>query len=216
MNIKYLGHSCFLIQSSQGISILTDPYKSGAYGGALTYAPIIDAADIVTLSHEHEDHAELNSLPNQPLVVRAECRAMGVEFDVVNTFHDSLQGQERGSNRAILFTLDGMRVCHLGDLGHILSPEQVEQFGKIDILLVPVGGRFTIDPQEATQVTAQLNPRIAIPMHYKTTKCGFPIEGVEAFLVEKDRIKQSPTAEVTIDQVDLPKEFTVLVIPPGN
>jgi L-ascorbate metabolism protein UlaG (beta-lactamase superfamily) len=216
MIVKYIGHSCFLIKSNNGISVLTDPYKSGAYGGALTYGPIADSADIVTLSHEHEDHAELGSLPNQPLVVRAECRALGVGFDRVETYHDQSEGKERGENRVFLFTLDNIRVCHLGDLGHVLTPEQVEKIDKVDILLVPVGGRFTVDPREAEQVVEQINPKIAIPMHFKTDKCGFPIESAEAFLCGKNNVKRSPTSEVVLTQEDLPEARTILFIPPSN
>lgn len=216
MIVKYIGHSCFLFKSNEGLSVLTDPYKSGAYGGALTYGPILDTADIVTLSHEHEDHAELNSLSNQPLVVRGDCRALGLNFDLVETYHDQSEGRERGKNRAILFTMNGIRICHLGDLGHILSPEQVEKIDKVDILLLPVGGRFTIDPREAVQVVEQINPKIAIPMHFKTDKCGFPIQPAEAFLNGKNSVKRSPTSEVVFSKEDLPETCTFLYIPPSN
>ncbi|MGC9326948.1 MAG: MBL fold metallo-hydrolase [Candidatus Hinthialibacter sp.] len=216
MIIKFLGHSCFFIQSDNGTSILTDPYKSGAYGGALTYEPIIESADIATLSHEHEDHAELNSLPNQPLVVRAECRTQGIVFDMVETFHDNVEGNERGGNRMILFSIDDIRIAHLGDLGHILMPEQVEKMGEIDVILIPIGGRFTIDPDEASQVIEQLHPKIAVPMHFKTDKCGFPIEDVNTFLQGKSNVKRSPTSEVVLRKEDLPQETTILYIPPSN
>jgi len=216
MIIKFLGHSCFLIKSDNGLSIMTDPYKSGAYGGALTYSQITDVCDIVTLSHDHEDHAELNSLPTQPLVIKADCRARGIDFDIIDSFHDDVQGKERGENRLILFSLDDIRVCHLGDLGHVLSEEQVKEAGEIDILLIPVGGRFTIDPDQATQVVEQLQPKITIPMHFKTDKCGFPIENVDLFLEGKPNVKRSPTSEVVLKKEDLPKETTFLHIPHSN
>ncbi len=216
MIIKYVGHSCFLIKSNSGTSVLTDPYKSGAYGGALTYAPIADCADIVTLSHEHEDHADLHGLPNQPLVVRTECRAMGLNFDVVESFHDNAQGKDRGRNRIFLFTMDDIRFAHLGDLGEVLTEEQIQELGKIDVLFIPVGGRFTIDPVEATRVVEQLNPKIAIPMHFKTEKCGFPIEEVDPFLQGKSHVKRSPTSEVGLSMEDMPSECTILFIPPSN
>ncbi|MBN2328218.1 MAG: MBL fold metallo-hydrolase [Candidatus Omnitrophica bacterium] len=216
MIIKFLGHSCFFIQSDDGTSILTDPYKSGAYGGALTYEPIAESADIVTLSHEHEDHAELNSLPNQPLIIRADCRALGLVFDVVDTFHDNVGGKERGANRVILFSIDDIRIAHLGDLGHILTPEQVEKMGEVDVLLIPIGGRFTIDPDQASQVVKQIHPKIAIPMHFKTDKCGFPIERVDTFLQGKSNVKRSPTSEVVLRKEDLSQDPSILYIPPSN
>lgn len=216
MIIKYLGHSSFLFKADDGTTVLTDPYKPGAYGGALTYAAITDSADIVILSHEHEDHADLQSLPNQPLVVRSEARVRGIEFDVVPTYHDNAGGKERGKNRLTCFIMDDIRVCHAGDLGHVLSEQQVRDAGVVDVLLLPVGGRFTIGPAEATRVMDQLRPKVVIPMHFKTDKCGFPIEPVNLFLEGKSEIKRSPTSEVILHKKDLPASCTVLYIPPGN
>lgn len=216
MILKYLGHSCFLIKSNDGTSVLTDPYKPGAYGGALTYGLISDAADIAVLSHDHEDHADLSGLPNQPLQITTGCRARGIEFDVIQTFHDNVRGKERGNNRITCFTLDGIRVCHLGDLGHILSDKQVTEIGMVDILLIPVGGRFTIGPSEATRVVRQIDPKIVVPMHFKTEKCGFPIEPVDAFLHGKKDVRRSPTSEVVLTKDELPGACTILYLPPAN
>lgn len=216
MIVKYIGHSCFLVKSDDNISVMIDPYKPGAYGGALTYAPITDAPDIVILSHEHEDHADLNSLPNQPLVVRTGAFARGIEFDVIDSYHDNAQGKERGPNRITCFELDGIRVCHVGDLGHTLNEDQIEKIGKIDLLFIPVGGKFTIGPVEATKVVEQIQPRIVIPMHFKTDRCGFPIEPVESFFNGKSEIKRSPTSEVVLKKEDIPGKLTYLYLPPSN
>ena len=216
MKIKYLGHSCFLFVDDAGNQVLTDPYKPGAYGGALTYGPITDSADIIVLSHEHEDHADFQSLPNRPLLIRTAARARGIEFDVVETYHDEVEGKKRGNNRVTCFAMDGIRVCHLGDLGHILSPEQVQSIGKVDILLIPVGGTFTIGPSEAEKVVEQINPGIVIPMHYKTEKCGFPIEPVDAFLQGKSGVRRASSGEVIVHKEDIPEGCTVLVLPPCN
>jgi L-ascorbate metabolism protein UlaG (beta-lactamase superfamily) len=216
MIIKFLGHSCFYIKSDSGASILTDPYKPGAYGGALTFGPITDAADLVVLSHEHEDHADIGGLPGQPLMIRASSVAHGVEFDVVPSYHDNVQGKERGENRITCFPVDDVRVCHVGDLGHVLTPEQVEAIGSVDVLLLPIGGTFTIGPDEATEVMNQLNPRIVIPMHYRSTKCGFPILPLDPFLEDKPHIRKSPSSEVVLRKEDLPKDTTVLCLPPAN
>jgi len=216
MKIKFLGHSCFLLTDDSGTSLLTDPYKSGAYGGALTYSPVTDSADVVVMSHEHEDHAEIQGLPNRPLMIRTAARARGIEFDVVETYHDEEQGKKRGNNRVFCFTLDGIRVCHLGDLGHLLTPVQVKSVGKVDILLIPVGGTFTIGPSEATKVVEQINPGIVIPMHFKTEKCGFPIESVEAFLQGKSGVRRSTAGEVIVHKEDIPTKTTFLYLPPCN
>lgn len=216
MIIKFLGHSCFWIRSESGTSILTDPYKTGAYGGALTYGPIQEEADMAVISHEHEDHADIASLPSQPLLIRTSCLAQGVDFDVYKTFHDNSQGKERGENRVTCFLMDEIRVCHMGDVGHVLSDSLVEEIGAVDVLLLPVGGTFTIGPAEADANIALLKPRIVIPMHYHTEKCGFPILPLDAFLEGKRNIRRSPGSEVALHREDLPEECTYLCLPPAN
>lgn len=216
MLIKYIGHSCFFLKGDQGISVIIDPYKPGAYGGAIAYDPITDEADICVLSHEHEDHADINSLPNRPLALRTSASARGVDFDTIDTFHDAEGGVERGPNRVTCFSMDSIRVCHLGDLGHLLSEEQVQSIGPVDVLMIPVGGGFTIGPEEANQVIDQLKPKIVIPMHFKTNKCAFPIEPVDPFLEKRDPVRKSPTSEVALHREDLPEICTTLYIPPSN
>jgi len=216
MLIKYLGHSCFYLKSDKGISILTDPYKSGAYGGALAFAPITEEADIAVISHEHEDHFDAKSLPNPPLMIRAACRAMGLEFDVANVWHDDQGGAKRGANRITCFVMDDIRICHLGDLGHTLSLGQVKEIGTVDILLIPVGGVYTIGPEEANQVIESLQPKIVVPMHFKNEKCGFPMQPVEAFLAGKKEIRRAQGCEVIIHKEDLPKTCTILYLLPSN
>ena len=216
MIIKYIGHSSFLIKSDKGPSVLTDPYKPGAYGGSLTYGLITDYADVVILSHDHEDHADINGLPNQPLQVKASSLAYGIEFDVVQTYHDASEGKERGKNRVCCVLIDGIRVCHLGDLGHVLTPEQVREIGAVDVLLIPVGGTFTTGPEEATQNVELLKPKIVIPMHYRTEKCGFPILPLDPFLEGKSNVRRSPSSEVVLHKEDLPSETAYLCIPPAN
>lgn len=216
MKIKYLGHSAFLFISEDETSVLSDPYKHGAYGGGLTYAPIRDHADIVFITHEHEDHNDLTSLPNQPLQIRTGCSARGIPFDTIATFHDNEQGAKRGANNVFTFEIDGIHFCHAGDLGHVLSEDQIKEVGQADILMIPVGGHFTIDPNEATMVMNQLNPKICIPMHFKTDKCGFPIEPAESFLQHQSHLRRSSSSEVVITKSDLPETTSVLYLPPAN
>lgn len=216
MRIKYLGHSCFLFTSESNISVLIDPYKLGAYGGALNYSPISETADIVVISHEHEDHAEYQNLPNHPLVIRTSAQAQGIGFDVISTYHDAEQGNRRGVNRVTCFEMDGIRVCHLGDLGHVLNSEQVQAVGKVDLLLIPVGGTFTLGPAEADQVVEQIQPAIVVPMHFKTARCAFPIETAEPFLAQKNPIRRSTVSEVILHKEDIPCERTFLYMPPAN
>lgn len=216
MKIKYIGHSCFLFVADDGTSVLSDPYKPGAYSGGLTYSPVREEADMVFVTHHHEDHDYFQSLPNQPLHVRTACTAGGIGFDTVDTFHDHDQGMQRGANKIFTFEIDQIHFCHLGDLGHILSNEQVQAVGTVDILMIPVGGFFTIGPQEATTVMNQINPKIAVPMHFKTDKCAFPIEPAESFLQGKSPLRRSASSEVLIQKDDLPSSCSVLYLPPAN
>lgn len=203
MKIKFLGHSCFLITDRDGLRIITDPYTTGE---GISYSPIEEAADIVLVSHEHGDHNNVSVVRGKPDVVKhsGTKTVRGIEFRGIDTYHDSSQGKQRGPNTAFCFTLDEIRVCHLGDLGHLLSPKQVAEIGKLDILLIPVGGFFTIDASEATQVCHQLSPRIIIPMHFKTPKCAYPIAGVDDFLKGKGRIRRLLSSETEFAKAAIP------------
>ena len=216
MIIKYLGHSCFYIKSDKGTSLLTDPYKLSAYGGSLTYGMITDSADVVIVSHDHEDHADINGLPNEPLQIKTSSVAYGIDFDIIQTYHDASEGKERGKNRVSCFVIDDIRVCHLGDLGHVLSEAQVKEIGTVDVLLTPIGGTFTIGPDEATVNVELLKPKIVIPMHYRNEKCGFPILPVDPFLEGKSNVRRSPSSEVVLHKQDLPEQTAYLCIPPAN
>ena len=216
MKIKFLGHASFLITASDGISVLTDPYQAGAFGGAIGYDPIGERADVVTISHDHEDHAGTANLPGQPLIVRGECRAKGLTFDVVPSFHDNQGGSDRGENRIFLFEADGVRICHFGDLGHILSSDQISALGKVNVALIPVGGKFTVDPTEAWQIATELQPNIVVPMHFKTPKVGFPLASIEQFLEEKTNVRREIGSEISLDSSSLPDPIQVVFLPPAN
>jgi L-ascorbate metabolism protein UlaG (beta-lactamase superfamily) len=181
MKVKWLGHACFLITSRDGLKVITDPY---AVGGGINYSPIREIADVVLVSHDHGDHNNVSAVQGKPELVKASGKktVKGIQFNGIATSHDASHGQERGLNTVFCFTVDHIKLCHLGDLGHVLSPAQVTEVGEVDILFVPVGGFFTIDSSVASQVCAQLKPKIAIPMHFKTPKCAYPIATAEQFL----------------------------------
>ncbi|MFQ5906558.1 MAG: MBL fold metallo-hydrolase [bacterium] len=212
MKIKWLGHSSFLITAESGLKVLTDPYKSGSYEGAVGYGEIKDTADVVLVSHEHDDHNSVDSLPGNPVVVKGpgEHEASGIKFRGVATYHDRSQGKERGDNTVFVFDVDGLTVCHLGDLGHVISEKDAAQLGKVDVLLVPVGGYFTIDAGEATSVMNAVNPKVVIPMHYKTEKLGFPIDGVDKFLEGKEGVRRHASPEIEVARGEGPKQIVVL------
>ena len=214
MKIKSYGHAAFLITSDQGVKIITDPYESGAYGGQLAYGKIKDQVDVVTTSHDHADHNDAKSLPGSPQIVKGSGSktVKKISFKGIATYHDPSKGSERGTNTIFAFTVDGIRVCHLGDLGHMLSGEELAEIGPVDILFIPVGGYFTIDSKEATRVAEQIRPKVLIPMHFKTEKVGFPITPVEDFLKGKSNPKRPGTSEVSFDKSTLPQQMEIVVL----
>ncbi len=212
MNIKWLGHACFLITSDGGTRIITDPYESG---GGLSYGEITESADIVTVSHDHFDHNNISAIGGSPQVVKGTVRAEGIEFKGIPSFHDESGGKQRGKNTIFCFAVDGVKICHLGDLGHRLSGEQAMGVGAVDVLLVPVGGTYTIGAAAATAVCEKLKPKVVIPMHYKTEKCDFPIAGVEDFLQGKPDVKRLDSSEVELKTDALPQSTEIVVLKPA-
>ena len=212
MRIKWLGHSAFLITSDTGKRIITDPY---APGENIHYGEIKESADIVTTSHAHFDHNNAAAVSGNPEVVRGTTEVKGTKFRGIPTYHDKNAGKDRGSNTIFNFEVDGMKVCHLGDLGHPLSDKQAAELGKVDILLIPVGGFYTIDAAVASLICDQLKPRIVIPMHFKTEKLDFPITGVDEFLKGKKDISQPNANEAIFKSGELPANTRVIVLKPA-
>jgi L-ascorbate metabolism protein UlaG (beta-lactamase superfamily) len=212
MNIKWLGHASFLITSGSGTKIITDPYKVGS---GLSYGQIKESADIVTVSHDHFDHNNVASVGGKPEVVKGAAKVKEIEFKGVPTYHDEAEGGQRGKNTIFCFEVDGVNICHLGDLGHRLSDKQVAEIGSVDVLLVPVGGYYTIDARVATEVCDRLKPKVIIPMHYKTAKCDFPIASVEEFLKGKEEVTRLKTSEVEFKSGALPSRTQIVVLQPA-
>jgi L-ascorbate metabolism protein UlaG (beta-lactamase superfamily) len=214
MKIKYLGHSAFLISSDSGVKIITDPYTTSP---DLTYGEIRTTADIVSVSHDHLDHCNVAAVSGNPEVIRrAEvATAKGIRFRGINSYHDDEMGRMRGNNIIFCFEVDRLKVCHLGDLGHLLDDKQLKEIGSVDILLIPVGGYYTIDARTATEVCEQLKPRVIIPMHYRTAK-GLPaIAGVDEFLRGKDKVKWLDTSQVEFKAGELPEAGQIIVLKPA-
>ena len=213
MKIRWYGHSAFRIASNQGVRIITDPYEPGAFGG-LSYGKISDPADIVLTSHDHADHNDAKGIPGSPEVVKeaGSKTVKGISIKGIPTFHDPSKGSERGPNLIFNLLVDGMHVCHLGDLGHTLTDKEVSDIGPVDILLIPVGGFYTIDDREATRVAEQINPKVLVPMHFKTSKCAFPIAPVDDFLKGKKNVKHPKTNEVEFSKTALPRQMEIVVL----
>ena len=210
MKIKYLAHASFLLETSQGVRIITDPYEAG---GSIKYKPIREKADIILISHEHSDHNYTKAIQGTSTIIRTSGKAnvKEIAFNGISTYHDKALGSQRGKNTVYTFTADGLAVCFLGDLGHLITSELKNEIGKIDILLIPVGGFFTIDSEDAENVVKTLEPKVVIPMHYKTPSIDFPIAPVDNFLRGKTDIKKVGT---TVAEVRLPELQEIWVFTP--
>jgi L-ascorbate metabolism protein UlaG (beta-lactamase superfamily) len=174
--LTWYGQSCFLLESASGARILMDPVPTN-----LGYLPPADLrADAITISHDHPDHANVALLQGKPRVLRGltadkkgwmriDERVKDITVRSVGVYHDGKRGAENGLDTVFIFETGGVRIAHLGDLGHPLTDQQISAIGSVDVVLVPVGGGTTIDAQEATHVVDQIRPRLmVIPMHYKT------------------------------------------------
>ena len=209
MTIQWLGHACFLIRNDEGHALLMDPFDP-----SLGYPVPKAEADIVTISHGHHDHNYVDALPAGYRLAAdtAEFDEFGFTVYGVESAHDGEGGAKRGPNVIFVVESDGVRVAHLGDLGHIPTEEQLEQMGKVDVLMVPVGGFYTIEPKEAVEVIDLVKPRIAIPMHYSNEHGGNDrIKPMDAFLALSDRAcVELGTLEIDADA--LPEEDEVVVM----
>lgn len=179
MRVEWKGHASFLFTASNGKRILTDPFNEKV-GLPLPHVKV----DIVTVSHQHGDHNSTGLLPGTPLIVQesGQYDVDGVDIVGIKTFHDDQGGAKKGNNTVFVITIDDVSVCHLGDIGHILTQEQVSAIGKVDVLCVPVGGFYTVDAKEAWAIVQQLQPSVILPMHYKVdARVTAPIGPVENF-----------------------------------
>ncbi|MEA1926344.1 MAG: MBL fold metallo-hydrolase [Patescibacteria group bacterium] len=206
MNISWYGHSCFKIQTKpkrgeNDVIIITDPF-----GRSIGLRPPRGQADIVTISHiQHDDHNDFSTIKNDPFIIDAagEYSVKGVSVQGIESFHDAVRGAERGRNTIFVIESENIRVCHLGDLGHTLTEKLLEQIGQIDIMMIPVGGTFTIEPKEAKEVIGQLEPKIVIPMHYKVKGIKIDFADENAFCEELGSCPKEKTSKLSVKRKDL-------------
>jgi len=215
MKIKWLGHACFLITSEEGIRIITDPYVAGHLD--MQYGQIEEEADIVVVSHNHAGHNNVSAVRGSPALIKGigVKKAGEIEFKGLATFHDTSQGRQRGINTIFCFTVNGVKICHLGDVGQKPSYFFLEEMGKIDVLLIPTGGGSTISPEEAVQLCNRIKARVVIPMHYKNSKCAFLPAGVDSFITGRANIKKMETSEIDLKKDSLPAATEIIVLQPA-
>jgi len=208
MEITWLGHSCFRIKGKEAV-IVTDPFdKTSGYNlGKIT-------ADIVTISHDHPQHSFASGVGGDPKVLRGpgEYEVAGVFIYGTRTFHDNTKGQTRGKNTIYLMEIDDVKVCHLGDLGHALSAAQVEEISDTDVLMVPVGGISTIDASGAAEIINALQPKIVIPMHYKTAAVNLELDPLDKFLKEMGSKEIAPLPKLSVNKSALPIDTQIVVL----
>ncbi|MGI5976952.1 MAG: MBL fold metallo-hydrolase [Candidatus Limivicinus sp.] len=179
MKLIWHGHSCFELVSSLGSAVF-DPYEPGSVPGL---GELKLEADMVLCSHGHRDHGYLEG-------VKLSGRSCGLKVETVESFHDEVKGRKRGGNLIHIVDAGDMRFVHLGDLGHPLSREQLERLGRVDVLMIPVGGFYTIDGREAISTVKKINPRITVPMHYRGAGFGYSeISTAEDFLKGAENVK---------------------------
>ncbi len=201
MKIVWIGHSSFQIKSDS--ILVMDPYSP-----KIGELPHRLSANVVTVSHQHFDHNYIEGVSGNPQIIDepGEFSTKGFEIKGIKTFHDNEGGAKRGENIIFCISTEGLTLCHLGDLGHILTPEQIQEIGSVDILMIPVGGYYTIGANEALQVVHQINPKIVFPMHFmpKNSSLQLQIEGVEKFneLIGWDVIEQNGEFEITKPNLD--------------
>jgi len=211
MKIKWIGLSCFLVVSESGTRVVMDPFAPNFY--QRDYGSIDETADIVTVSHHHADHDCASIIKGNPAVFDeiGGFSSDGIQITGIKSYHDAVGGWERGDNTIFCVDIDGMRVCHLGDLGHLLADEQLSEIGHIDVLIVPVGGKATLDPADAKVTIGIVKPAIAIPMHFNTGRLTLPYKTGDLVKLWPDMsIADSP--EVELVKKTLPKPTTVMLL----
>jgi len=208
MEITWLGHSCFRIKGAHA-TLITDPYSPG-----LGYSLGKPTARIVTVSHNHPGHCFVDGVGGQPKVVSqpGEYEISDVLIIGIATFHDGEGGRKRGKNIVYLMEIDELAVCHLGDLGHVLTNEQIEDIGNVDVLLLPVGGMSTINAPMAAEVVRQLEPKAVIPMHYKTPALNRELEPVDRFLKEIGAKQVTSQPKISVTKSNLPASSQVFLL----
>lgn len=248
MNIEWLGQACVRLTSESGTRIIFDPYRTGYHAppdGVLSYQAIDETADVVVVTHEHPDHNNVGVVKGNPEIVRGDDLTQsgprtvrGITFRSLPCYHDHSGGTILGNNNMVLFEMDRMKVCHTGDVGHVLSAEQIEEIGSLDVLFLCVGllnpvgepqystvngerrqsawGGYIVDADVANDVYAQLEPRVTIPIHFGNEKCSFHLVGVDEFLDGRNNVTRLEGSEVDIVHEGLPTESRIIVLHPSH
>ena len=208
MDITWLGHSCFRIKGKE-VTVITDPCHP-----SLGYSLNKLQADIVTLSHPHPGHCYTQAVTGEFKVIKGpgEYELKGVFITGIATWHDDAKGEKLGKNTVYVLEMDGITLCHLGDLGHLPASELIEDMGDIDVLFLPVGGVSTIGGSTAAEVVRRLTPKVVIPMHYKTAALAKELEPADKFLKEVGVKEQVSQPKLSVNRSTLPTSTQVVIL----
>lgn len=211
MKIRYLGHSCFFIQTEDGVRIVMDPYHS-EIGLKMPRVP----ADIVTTSHDHFDHNNVGKIGGEftHMSEPGDYEKSGVTLRGIAAFHDDEGGRKRGRNVIFRIEAEGLAICHLGDLGHVPDERQLELIGRVDILFIPVGEIFTFENEDALKTVNAIKPTVVIPMHYKTKKLAIGLETENKFLKIAGGGRRLGGSELDVTPETLSQYSGILVMDP--
>lgn len=218
VSIRWFGHACFLLESSKGTKILTDPFNDKVGYSIPKVTPTI-----ITVSHEHPDHNYVEPYKEALKVLRGidlksgnwhevDQKVKDVRVYTVPVYHDEQGGKERGRNSVFVFEMNGLRIAHLGDLGHTLTPEQLKRIGALDILFLPVGGVYTIDSKNAKTVAGQLKPKVIIPMHYKTADLKITLEDESNYLKGENKVRKIKGNSITLTKEELAHKSEEIIL----
>jgi L-ascorbate metabolism protein UlaG (beta-lactamase superfamily) len=210
VHITWLGQSCFAFHSFKGNSLLTDPYNPD-----IGYPPPVIDTRVVTISNEHPDHNYLPAVSGAPIVIRSvgETATGGLIFQGIRSWHDNVKGKKLGPNRIFKWNMGGLRFVHLGDLGqHRLTAAQLKAIGMVDVLLIPVGGVATINGTQALEIVKQLQPKMVIPMHYKTDALKIKLDTIDNFLKGPYTVVNTGKSDLLLNSSSLPAKPTIFVM----
>ena len=204
MKLTWIGHACFKLEHND-YTVIFDPYKDGSVPGLRN---VREEADQVLCSHEHGDHS------GTECVDRKAEKESPFTISEIHTFHDEVKGAKRGSNTIYILEADGMRIVHMGDIGCELEPEQMDQLKNVDVMMIPVGGFYTIDAEQASALVCQVNPKVTIPMHFRKGNIGYSeISTVDDFLAGKENVVICESSSVDLNNIQKP---AIVVLTPEN
>lgn len=207
MKLEWIGHACFRMTAQDGTVVITDPYDE-TVGAKMT--PL--EADLITMSHEHHDHNDETMIVGRPVILHGvqEVAVGGVRARAFASYHDDAKGAKRGANAIRVFEIDGLKVVHMGDQGCMPDAEILSGIADADIMMIPVGGTYTVDAQGAKEIVDAAKPRCVVPMHVKTKGCGYPIAKVGEFLSVMGAEGMKPVAVLDVTQETAPQGVVLM------